>query len=566
MAHLWKPQASEASDLTPRTTLSSRGSDPFQIKAPSHGPRTLTPDEIYNFHTQPKPLEPKPWTTSDSGRRKQPLQNMPPATATLKPAAATLGEAARSSSPARTARASSPASTSTMLDPLYIRQQQLRAEADDLQRLMDMYEEQPSPAHRTQPERVVTSARNRPTVSSKGWQRPVGLAAPVGMRSQQSTFASRETTLRTGSLGLGALQSRFNAPSPRQPPPPGAPPLLVPAAATAGTDALAMLARSAAAAGVVPPFPQSSSGGAAAAAGGGMSAVGSKQPTPADFQSPAVRFAVALAETLESLDERHHNRPSSDGCRTCLATLREMVPLLGPLGTVLQTVHDALELCTLSEQPSTDSLAASLAAAAQPRPTEALTDRLTATYPPTSASVSADERERVTLAAAATAAAAASSTTGSPPFTRFSSAPPGVTVRAASAPPASAPTEYVPYFVLVRKLEEEASALQSERDKALDEIERNGEDLSALDEQLATAKEQLTAKTKTIDKLVREHTLLEAELRGVRETLKASEHKYEVLQTEAAAMNKDFMGETQRLEEEVERLRMLNSQQMSSFT
>ena len=109
----------------------------------------------------------------------------------------------------------------------------------------------------------------------------------------------------------------------------------------------AALARAAAEAGVFPPF------AAPLPAGGG-----SRSPRGAAdglaFQSHAVKFAVRLAEQLEQTSTTKEASPSTEGCYTCLAVLREMMPLLGPLAPVLKNVYDALALCLLSENHYTD--------------------------------------------------------------------------------------------------------------------------------------------------------------------------------------------------------------------
>lgn len=322
--------------------------------------------------------------------------------------------------------------------------------------------------------------------------------------------------------------------------------------------ALAALARSAAAAGVVPPF-----GGCAADAvvhGGPLGADGQ----PLDFHSPAVRFAVALAESLEGADARRTGAPSVEGCLTCLATLRSMVPLLGPLGPVLQTVHDALGLCVLSEESSAEGLVAGFdeaAAAAKAEPTWPTAVALADGQWPANASAAAAAATRLTSSSSNAASAALAVPTSSE---AGSGVGPTAPLGARFPGGAAVKGQRVPYFLLVRKLEEERVLLRQERDRALDEVVRGSEDLTNLDEQLSTAREQLHAKTKTIDKLVREHNALEAELKGVREALKASEHKYEVLQHEAAAMTRDFLSQTQKLEEECDRLRMINTQLVSA--
>ena len=121
-----------------------------------------------------------------------------------------------------------------------------------------------------------------------------------------------------------------------------------------------------------------------------------------------------------------------------------MVALVGPLGPVLQNVHDALQLSLLSPHHYSDGMF--------------LDD-------------------------------------GESPVMRTST-------DAALERHAAATRGRVPFFVLVRKLEEAAAALRSGRDTALEEVARNVTDLSNLDEQLATAKSSLQTKTATIDKLV----------------------------------------------------------------
>ena len=111
----------------------------------------------------------------------------------------------------------------------------------------------------------------------------------------------------------------------------------------------------------------------------------------------------------------------------------------------------------------------------------------------------------------------------------------------------------VPFFVLVRKLEEATAALRLERDTALEEVGRNKVDLRNLEEQLSTARAQLQGKTATIDKLVREHTALEEELAKAKEA--PSEAKYEALQHEATMMTRDFLTRTLELEQELEQMR-----------
>ena len=66
-------------------------------------------------------------------------------------------------------------------------------------------------------------------------------------------------------------------------------------------------------------------------------------------------------------------------------------------------------------------------------------------------------------------------------------------------------------------------------------------------------------KTATIDKLVREQEALEAEQREA-EARQArdgggEEHRYEVLQSECAHITREFLATTQRLEQQVDKLR-----------
>jgi chromosome segregation ATPase len=122
---------------------------------------------------------------------------------------------------------------------------------------------------------------------------------------------------------------------------------------------------------------------------------------------------------------------------------------------------------------------------------------------------------------------------------------------------ADEPTQHgrVPYFVLVHKLEEAAAALRLERDSSLEEVSRNQADLTNLDEQLTTAKEQLQIKTATIDTLMREQTSILNELRTAREATHAQEHKHEVLQGECVLLTRDYLSNTMKLEGELDVLR-----------
>ena len=249
------------------------------------------------------------------------------------------------------------------------------------------------------------------------------------------------------------------------------------------------LARTAAEAGVSPAFP----GAPAQATADGTV-----------FQSHAVRFAVRLAEHLERTELQA--TPTTEGCYTCLEVLREMLPLLGPLAPVLRNVHDALELCLLSEQHYESGAATDVAADTAAAPAQA-----------------------------------------SPRLLRIQR-------RSGGGAPSSGHSR-VPYFVLVRKLEEAAAALRLERDSGQEEVGRTAGDLVNLEEQLQAAKTQLQGKTSTIEKLMRERAALEAELEDAKRLTHKEEAKYDVLQAECAMLTREFLGGTMKLEEEIDRLR-----------
>lgn len=103
-------------------------------------------------------------------------------------------------------------------------------------------------------------------------------------------------------------------------------------------------------------------------------------------------------------------------------------------------------------------------------------------------------------------------------------------------------------------------ALQNERDDAMQELERTQVDVLNVDEQLGTARSQLQAKTTTIDKLMREQKVLDSALQTALARTKREEHRFDVLQAEAVSMSRSFLNNTQRLEEEVDRLKFLNEQ------
>lgn len=274
-------------------------------------------------------------------------------------------------------------------------------------------------------------------------------------------FALRDQPPRIHGMKLADLHSRIQ-PTPRPSSSSRAGHLKPPSTAAAA------LAHAAAEAGVSPAF---------------ASAPASFGSTGLVFQSNAVRFSVTLAEHLERTEQANQASPSAEGCYTCLEVLSEMLPLLGPLAPVIRNVHDALELCLLSEHHySDDGLAAAALTTPSPR------------------------------SARRNAGTSAHQATGH---------------------------RRVPYFILVRKLEEAAAALRLERDTALEQVGRNVADLTNLDEQLIAAKAQLQVKarahtlhvatscaschrrvcvlcvcvpqvkTATIDKLVREHAGLQ---------------------------------------------------------
>ena len=485
----WFPTASlEKSAHGERTTLSNHK---VAVTMPLPQPSTsaFTPDATYFFQRQQRgrPL---------SARAQQPRVGSmrvipPPKHATPRqPEQAGLDESLPAEAPDENTR--------------------LRFEAGQLKELMRSYEEAPRPRSRRGPADYA-----RPTTASaspRQWSRPAssrgdprvqdphGDARSCGPRaSAAASFAMRDMSPRGGSLGLSELPSRLaSAPpasrtygeSPRVPnlllrmPPPSATAAAADVAADGSegeppspTTALfeqlsdSELARAAAEAGVTPALH-----GASASADGRL------------FNSHAVRFAVTLAEQLERSAE-HARTPTTEGCYTCLAVLREMLPLLGPLAPVLQNIHDALSLCLLSETHYSE--AAFLNDASSPL------------------------RTKSAPAGRGTARGGRSSSSRRQPDGDGGG---GI--------------GRVPYFVLVRKLEEAAAALRLERDNALEEVTRHEADLANVDEQLSKAKAQLQQKTATIDKLMREQAGTEVELKHMREVTLREEHKYEVLQTE----------------------------------
>lgn len=375
----------------------------------------------------------------------------------------------------------------------------LRAEVTALKHIMRAYDERP--AQRSEMPRPTScgsassrvssgSPRNRLAAAGGGsfgngdlrhWPpRPStgGSAAPMqslGARAGgHGRFALRDSTPRYGQATLADLPSSRQQQWPPSRSEDGF------ESGSPGSLSSAALARAALDAGVVPAFATDTSDG------GGLA-----------FQSNAVRFAVAMAERLEQSESIKGSSPSTDGCYTCLAVLREMVNLVGPLGPVLQNVHDALQLSLLSTHKFADGMF-----------------------------IDDDQSPTARKMADAALEKHAAATRGR-----------------------------VPYFVLVRKLEEAAAALRSERDQALEEVARNKADMSNLEEQLATAKSSLQTKMATIDKLMREHADLEADVQSARASTRKEEEKYEILQKEAANMTRGFINNTQRLETEMEQMR-----------
>ena len=226
----------------------------------------------------------------------------------------------------------------------------LRDEVADLRHLMGTYSEHhpssnvhsrrhsldgtsppPLPSHLARPPTTGSAGSGMPPTdatiasSARAWTRPV------------PPFALRDQPPRGGNFGLSELPSRFE-------PPPSSMLSAYTDASEFGREGQghhleplddAVLARAAAESGVSPAF----------------AGVASKLPGSGNitFQSHAVRYAVTLAERMQATDSAKSGAPSTEGCYTCLEVLREMLPLLGPLAPVLSNVHDALQLCLLSE-------------------------------------------------------------------------------------------------------------------------------------------------------------------------------------------------------------------------
>lgn len=233
-------------------------------------------------------------------------------------------------------------------------------------------------------------------------------------------------------------------------------------------------------------------------------------PLGPGFASDALRLSVAIVEQLDAAERIHDGGPSTEGCYICLNLLREIQPLMGVLAPVLGRVISALELCLLSQEHFSDC---------------------------------GGEVER-----------------GHTPAERPRAGGSG------GEPPAREPPRYqrVPFYVLVKKLQDTAASLREERDSALHRVSCNEADMLNIEEHLSVARGQLEQKTKTIDKLLRETELQKAELAAARERSGTEERRYEVLQAECAHVTRDFLRTVQRLEGEVDTLRHENEQLRSA--
>ena len=58
----------------------------------------------------------------------------------------------------------------------------------------------------------------------------------------------------------------------------------------------------------------------------------------------------------------------------------------------------------------------------------------------------------------------------------------------------------------------------------------------------------------------------ETELASAREATREHEHRYEVLQSECAQLTRDFLSTTQKLEEEIDRLRAIDAHRQLEVT
>ena len=79
-----------------------------------------------------------------------------------------------------------------------------------------------------------------------------------------------------------------------------------------------------------------------------------------------------------------------------------------------------------------------------------------------------------------------------------------------------------------------------------------------------TAKAHLAQKSATIDRMLREHAALEVEMAAARVITTKEERRYEVLQMEAIDLTRDFLKNTQKLEETIDQLRIENEQLQSA--
>ena len=433
-AQQWHPNVSQNPVLSGRTNLTSRegrhspttfydAAQQQQSASPFSARRTLTPDEVYFFQKQQSRGSSR---QSPRVPQQAPLQLLSPRVR----AEITRGQQQGYNGSPVGARSSSVENNV----------HKLRDEVADLRHLMGTYSEHhpssnihsrrhsldgtsppPLPSHLARPPTTGSAGSGMPPTdatiasSARAWTRPV------------PPFALRDQPPRGGNFGLSELPSRFE-------PPPSSMLSSYTDASEFGREGQghhleplddAVLARAAAESGVSPAF-----------AGVAGKLPGSGNIT---FQSHAVRFAVTLAERMQATDSAKSGAPSTEGCYTCLEVLREMLPLLGPLAPVISNVHDALQLCLLSEHHYEAAYA----------------DQLNES----SSSTSARKMRR--------------------------------NQRAAAHQQKLQGRGRVPYFVLVRKLEEAAAALRLERDTALEEVSRNQADLTNLDEQLTAAKAQL---------------------------------------------------------------------------
>ncbi|KAL1510602.1 hypothetical protein AB1Y20_006903 [Prymnesium parvum] len=279
-----------------------------------------------------------------------------------------------------------------------------------------------------------------------------------------------------------------------------------------GGASAARLARAAAMRGVVPPQHNLArkdrghcglAGPCARAAVGGIPAA-----TPAEsYHSEIVRFSVQLLEKLDApLRQSADGTPSAESCYACMRVLQEVLPLLGPLEPVMTKVFHALELCIFSPtQLATKEPASEPAAWRTPR-----------------------------------GGAVGEVRAGREVYMR------------------------TPFFVLVGQLEALTHSLRLQRDKARDEVARNGIEIKSLDDQLSTVKAHLAQKNATIEKLMREHTSLSEQLATAKAAAEREAKKLEVLQAEAVDFTRVFLRNTQTLEETIDELRFENAQLQSA--